>query len=380
MKVDFNRQYVSGNEIKYIEEVISSGLTSGDNIFTRKASALLESKYDFNKVLLTTSASTALELACMLAKITDHEVIMPSFTFPSTANAVLLNGGMPVFADIDENYNLCLDDLESKITSKTKAIIVVHYAGTSCDMDRLVELAAKHKLIIIEDAAQAINAKYKDKYLGSIGDFGILSFHQTKNISCGEGGCLIINSDSSKVNDAEIIREKGTNRASFIRGDISFYNWVNVGSSMLPSDILAAHLLAQLEQVDLITSKRMKVFNRYYEAFSELAINFNFRFIRVPEYNTTNGHIFYLILPSQLIRNRLMNYLKDRGISSYFHYIPLHSSPKGREIAKDLNLEVTEEKVDCLLRLPIYPDLGEKEQEYVLEQVEIFFKLNRDNI
>jgi len=373
MKINNFKPYIAGNELTYIKTIIDGGLgMSGDGSFTKKVHTLLEKKYGTKKALLTTSGTTALEFAVRLLNLSPgDEVIVPSFTFSSTANAVLVSFGLKlIFADVvKDTLNIDPDDIERKITKKTKAIIVVHYAGVACDMDRIMKIAKKHKIKVIEDAAQAIEAKYKDKYLGTIGDFGCFSFHDTKNITCGEGGALFINTNNKKtIERAEIIREKGTNRSKFFRGEVDKYTWVDIGSSYLPSDILAAFLLAQLENAESITKLRLSAFNFYKTELNSLEKNGHIKLPTVPSYAKHNGHIFYVIFGNATERDFVMNYMRQKGVSAPFHYVPLHSSPLGQKlgyVAQDF--PVTEQLSECLIRLPMYASLTREEQDYVIK-------------
>jgi len=373
MQVQFNKPYITGKEIVYINECINTGIIRGDGEFTKKVTELLQETMKSNKILLTTSCTHALELAVLETNIgPGDEVILPSYTFVSTANPIVLRGAKIVFADIElETLNIDLDDVERKITPKTKAIIPVHYAGVSCDMDRLLRIAKEKNIIVIEDAAQAVYSKYKDKYLGTIGDFGCFSFHETKNYVCGEGGAISINlEDQNMVENAEIIREKGTNRSKFFRGQVDKYTWVNYGSSYLPSDLLAAFLLAQLEERDTIYTKRKEIYEYYYKNLIDLEKQGKLRMPRIPEFCTSNYHMFYVLCNSENERDYLMSELKKKGISSVFHYLPLHSSPFGNKLGcKTGDLPVTERVGATLLRLPMFADLSKEQLDYVIESI-----------
>jgi dTDP-4-amino-4,6-dideoxygalactose transaminase len=372
MKIPFFKPYITGNEFKYIQEILDKNTDiAGDGIFTKKVSRFLEKRYKVNKVFLTTSGTTALEMAVRLLNLTrNDEIIVPSFTFSSTANAILLAQGIKlVFAEVKSNtLNIDPEDIKRKITAKTKAIIVVHYAGVSCDMDEILKIAKNHNLKIIEDAAQCIESKYKDKFLGTIGDFGCLSFHETKNITCGEGGALFINTKKKQIAEkAEIIREKGTNRSKFFRGEIDKYTWVDIGSSYLPSDLLAAFLYAQLEQVKKITELRLKI----YKYFKDELINYEKKGIVkipcIPAYANHNAHIFYLIFKNGHARDRVLKMLKENGIGASFHYIPLHSAPQGLKLGyKKEDFPITERISTCLLRLPLFAGMTKIEMEYII--------------
>lgn len=372
MRVKFFKPYITGNEIKYIKDLLENGRDlSGDGVYTKKVHEFLEKRYGVPKVFLTTSGTTALEFAVRLLKLkTGDEVIVPSFTFSSTANAVLMSSKAKlVFADIEKNtLNIDPTDIKRKITEKTRAIIVVHYAGVACDMGKIMRIARKYKLKVIEDAAQAIEAKYKGKYLGTIGDFGCLSFHDTKNITCGEGGALFINScDTQIIEQAEIIREKGTNRTKFFKGEVDKYTWMDVGSSFLPSDILAAFLLAQLEHVEKITKGRLEAYDIYRSRFKKYEKMGLIGLPKIPSYATHNGHIFYVIMNSGEERDAVLKSLKQSNIQASFHYIPLHSSPLGNKLGfKEWEMPNTEDLAKRLLRLPIYTGMKKAEINYVL--------------
>ncbi|MFO7818959.1 MAG: dTDP-4-amino-4,6-dideoxygalactose transaminase, partial [Halanaerobacter sp.] len=336
MQIPFNRPYLTGREEEYTKDVFQRRELNGDGYYTEKVTSLLEKKFALDKVLMTTSCTHALEMAVELIGLKEgDEVIMPSFTFPSTANAVLKQGGRPVFAEIRENtFNLAPSDIENKITKKTRAIIPVHYAGISCAMDEILHLAKKYNLYIIEDAAQGVNACYKGDYLGGIGDFGCYSFHGSKNYVSGEGGALVINNASDHIKErAEIIREKGTNRASFLRGKVDKYTWLDRGSSYLPSDLLMAVLYAQLEEMKRIKDMRRRIFTEYYNSLKEyLDLSFLDSITTIPKNRDSNFHIFYLKFKNSEIRDFVLNELQERGVSATFHYIPLHSSPMGRKL------------------------------------------------
>lgn len=373
MNIKFFKPYITNNELKYIRDILKNNFAiSGDGKYTKKVSALLEERYGIKKLLLTTSGTTALEMAVELLNLKEgDEIIVPSFTFSSTANAILRKKGLKVnFAEINEKtLNIDFQDVLNKVTKRTKAIIVVHYAGVACDMDTFVNFAKKEKIKIIEDAAQAIEAKYKNKYLGTIGDFGCFSFHETKNIVSGEGGALLINKKNKKIFEkAEIIREKGTNRNKFFRGEIDKYTWVDVGSSYLPSDILAAFLFAQLEYIEEITKKRIKVYNRYQRELSDLEKKGLLILPRIPEYATHNAHIFHIRLNESSHRDFILRYLHENGIKASFHYIPLHSSPQGRKVGyKAKDFPITEKVSSTLIRLPIYAGMKNTEISYVID-------------
>jgi len=372
MKVPFFKPYITGNEIRYIKNIIDNHLDmSGDGVYTKKVHEFLENRYNVPKVLLTTSGTTALEMAVNLLNLSPgDEVITPSFTFSSTVNAILLQKGVKaVFADINpDTLNIDPDDIKRKITSRTKAIMVVHYAGVACEMDEIMAIARKYKLKVVEDAAQAIESKYKGKYLGTIGDFGCLSFHDTKNITCGEGGALLINSTDKNIQEsAEIIREKGTNRSKFFRGQIDKYTWVDVGSSYLPSDLLAAFLFAQLEQIKKIITMRKVHYEYYAKQLKPLEAKGLLKLPTIPEYADHNAHIFYVLLPTEKVRNFILDNLRSKGISAPFHYIPLHSAPQGLKLGyKSSDCPVTTDISGRLLRLPLFSEISNSEQNYVI--------------
>lgn len=359
--IPFNKPYLTGKETHYIYDAVSSGKISGNGKYTQKCQLFFEKAYGFKKTLLTTSCTDALEMAAILADIQiGDEVIIPSFTFVSSAIAFVRQGAKIVFADsYTDNPNIDADKIEELITEKTKAIVVVHYAGVACDMDKIMDIAAKHNLLVIEDAAQAIDSYYigKDgikKALGSIGHLAAFSFHETKNIVSGEGGMLAINHEKF-ISRAEIIWEKGTNRAEFFRGEINKYGWVDTGSSFLPSEVIAAFLWAQIENIDQIQSKRKHLWNCYDSGLENPSVKKTI----LPEYATNNGHMFYIVLKSIDSRNALINQLKDKGYHSVFHYISLHSSPYYHEKHDGRELVNSDKFTDCLLRLPMFYELTE---------------------
>lgn len=380
MKIPFIKQYTTGNELVYIKDIIDNGYTTtGDGIYTKKVHEFLEKRYGTPKALLTTSGTTALEFAVRLLNLEpEDEVIVPSFTFSSTVNAILLAHKIKVvFADIEENtMNIDPEDIKKKITDKTKAIIVVHYAGVACDMDYIMQMAKDHNLKVIEDAAQAIEAKYKDRYLGTIGDFGCISFHGTKNITSGEGGALFINTNNEELFEkAEIIREKGTNRTKFIKGEVDKYTWVDIGSSYLPSDLLAAYLYAQLERVDEITQKRKEIYEKYTVMLTPLEKKGLIKLASIPHFAIHNAHIFYIILKDNKTRDELLSHLKAMDISASFHYIPLHSAPQGiKNGYKHGDLPKTENMSGRLVRLPLFPQITDEELNYVKNCINTFFQ------
>jgi dTDP-4-amino-4,6-dideoxygalactose transaminase len=377
MQIPFNRPYLTGNEIRYMEDVLLSlsegGHISGDGKYTTLVQDFFQSKFGARTALLTTSCTSALELATQLLNLKPgDEVIVPSYTFSSTVNPILLAGAKPVFADIQEDtLNIDPSDIRKKITNKTRAIYPVHYGGISCAMDEILEISQERDLRVVEDAAQGVNAKYKGKYLGTIGNFGCYSFHETKNYVCGEGGALLINSDDPKIIErAEIIREKGTNRSKFHRGEVDKYTWVDTGSSYLPSDLLAAFLFAQLEKLDEIQNMRTNIWNAYYSALKPFEEMGTIRLPIVPDYAEHNSHLFYVLFHDEQIRDRVMNQLKQIGIYAVFHYVPLHSSPVGLRFGyRKEDLPVTEEMSARLLRLPIYAEITNDEWKFIKENV-----------
>jgi len=377
MQIPFNRPYLTGNELRYMEDVLNSlsegGHISGDGKYTKLVQDFFQSKFGARKALMTTSCTSALELATRLLDLKPgDEVIVPSYTFSSTVNPILIAGAKPVFADIQEDtLNIDPAGISKKITKKTRAIYPVHYGGVSCTMDEIMEIAQEHNLNVVEDAAQGVNAKYKGKYLGTIGDFGCYSFHETKNYVCGEGGALLINSDDPKIIErAEIIREKGTNRSKFHRGEVDKYTWVDIGSSYLPSDLLAAFLYAQLEKLDEIQNMRMNVWNAYYSALKSFEDAGKIRLPIVPDYAEHNAHLFYVLFPDERTRDWIMNQLKSEGIHSVFHYVPLHSSPVGLGLGyRKEDLPVTEIMSVRLLRLPMYAGMNDVEKSFLIRNM-----------
>jgi dTDP-4-amino-4,6-dideoxygalactose transaminase len=377
MKIPFNKPYLSGNETKYIAEAVQSGKISGDGIFTQKCHKFFETKYGFKKALLTTSCTDALEMAAILLDIKEgDEVIAPSYTFVSTVNAFVLRGAKIIFTDSsNENPNMDVDKIEPLITSRTKVLLPVHYAGIACDMDKIMALAKKYDLFVVEDAAQAIDSFYKGKPLGSIGHLAAFSFHETKNIISGEGGLLAIN-DERFIKRAEIIREKGTNRSSFFRGEVDKYGWVDIGSSFLPSEVIAAFLFAQIENIDQIQAKRKLIWNTYHQRLAPISKgNFNLPFI--PNYATNNAHMFYLIMNSLEERFALIQHLKSLDILTVFHYLSLHKSPFYLNKYNGEELQNSDRYQDTLLRLPLYYDLSTDEVDFICNSIEDFFKAKR---
>lgn len=365
--VPFNKPFLTGKETKYIEEAVASGKISGNGMFTQKCQTFFEEKYGIKKALLTTSCTDALEMCAILLNIKEgDEVIMPSYTFVSTANAFVLRGAKIVFADSgDEEPNINVHKLEDLITSKTKAIVVVHYAGVACDMDVVMSLAKKYDLFVVEDAAQAIESFYKGKALGSIGHLATFSFHETKNIISGEGGLLAIN-DEQFIERSEIIWEKGTNRSAFFRGEVDKYGWVDVGSSFLPSEVIAAFLWAQLENLEKIQAQRKKLWNKYYSEIEKRIDGKNFMLPLIPDYATNNAHMFYLVCQSMEQRSKLISKLKKNGYTAVFHYLSLHKSPFFNKKYNGRELSNCDKYADRLVRLPLFYELEEQKQESLL--------------
>jgi dTDP-4-amino-4,6-dideoxygalactose transaminase len=373
-RIPFNRPGLAGDELRYIRESVESGRISGDGVFTEKCRRLLEELLGAPHVLLTTSCTTALELAALLLDLEPgDEVIMPSFTFVSTANAVVLRGARPVFVDIrPDTLNLDERLLETLITPRTRAIMPVHYAGIGCEMDSILALARRHGLQVVEDNAQGLFGAYRDQALGTFGSLAALSFHETKNISCGEGGALVIN-DARHADRAEILREKGTNRSRMFRGLVDKYTWVDVGSSALPSDILAAFLYGQLERRAEIQAARQRIWERYARELPGWAAARGIRLPYVPAHCRQSYHLFYLVTASLDQRTRLIAHLKQRGILAVFHYLPLHVSEMGQRLGgKPGDCPVTEDLSDRVLRLPFYNDLSGAEQGYVVDSLRAF--------
>lgn len=374
--IPFNKPPYVGNEMNYIQDAISKRKICGDGEYTKKCNAWLEENTRTAKALLTTSCTHATEMAALLADIKPgDEVIMPSYTFVSTADAFVLRGAKAVFVDIrPDTMNIDETLIEDAVTSRTKAIVPVHYAGVACEMDTIMDIAKRHNLCVIEDAAQGVCSKYKGKPLGAIGDYGCYSFHETKNYSMGEGGALLI-SDADNIERAEIIREKGTNRSKFFRGQIDKYTWVDAGSSYLPSELNAAYLWAQLEKSDVIFEDRMKTWNTYYAAFKELAEQEKIELPFVPEECEHNAHMFYLKTKDLEERTQFITYLKEREIAAVFHYIPLHTAPAGVKYGQFHGEDkYTTKESERLVRLPLYYDMTEEEQSKVIEAVIDFYK------
>jgi len=371
----FNKPYLTGKEGHYIYQAVLSGKISGDGVFTKKCHDFFEKRYGFKKTLLTHSCTAALEMAAILLDIQPgDEVIIPSYTFVSTVNAFVLRGANIIFADSgSDNPNMDVNLLEPLITAKTRAIVPVHYAGIACDMDKIMALAYKYNLYVVEDAAQAIDSYYKRRPLGSIGHMAAFSFHETKNVISGEGGMLVIN-DEQFEKRAEIIREKGTNRSAFFRGEVDKYNWVDIGSSYLPSDIIAAFLFAQLENLEDIQAKRKLLWDSYYEGLKPLADKNLIRIPFVPEYATNNAHMFYIVCQNANERHALIQHLKDNNVYAVFHYLSLHKSPYYENKYKGASLPNADFYSDCLIRLPMYYELLPEEVLNICDLIFAFYK------
>jgi dTDP-4-amino-4,6-dideoxygalactose transaminase len=367
--IPFNKPYMTGKELEFIAQAHLSGHLSGDGGFTKKCNEWLEKLVSARRSLLTHSCTAALEMSALLADIRPgDEIIMPSFTFVSTANAFAMHGGIPIFVDIRED-TLNIDErlIEQAITEKTKAIVVVHYAGVGCEMAQIMKIANKHNLLVIEDAAHAVMAKYRGKELGGIGHLGAYSFHETKNVISGEGGALLINDDKF-IERAEIIREKGTNRSKFFRGEIDKYTWVDVGSSYLPAEIISAFLWAQFLSASEITQKRLNIWKKYHVALEKMEQRGVLRRPIIPEHCEHNAHMYYILLNSLEARTKLIKSLKEKGIYSVFHYIPLHSSPAGKKYGRvATDMEITNKASETILRLPLWIGLEGEKLDYIIE-------------
>lgn len=376
--IDFNVPPYVGNELEYIKQAVEKHKICGDGDYTKLCNAWLEKKTGTAKALLTTSCTHATEMAALLCDIKPgDEVIMPSYTFVSTADAFVLRGAKAVFVDIrPDTMNIDENLIEAAITEKTKAIVPVHYAGVSCEMDTIMKIAKKHNLYVVEDAAQGIMSTYKGKALGTMGDYGCFSFHETKNYSMGEGGALLIK-DAANIENAEIIREKGTNRSKFFRGQIDKYTWVEAGSSYLPSELNAAYLYAQLEQADKINNNRMETWNCYRNGLMELADAERIELPYVPDDCVHNAHMFYIKTKDMEERTRLLSYLKSEGINAVFHYIPLHSAPAGMKYGEFVGEDVyTTKESERLVRLPLYYNMDKADTERVIDRIIKFYKNN----
>ena len=376
--ISFNVPPCTGNEMKYIEQAIASHKICGDGSFTKKCNAWLEQRFDAKKVLLTTSGSTALDMAALLCGIEPgDEVILPSFTFSSTANSFVLAGAKLVFVDIrPDTMNIDEKLIERAITDKTKVICPMHYAGVACEMDTIMDIARRHDLLVVEDAAQGVMASYKGKALGTIGDFGCYSFHETKNYSMGEGGAVVIN-NPDYIEKAEILREKGTNRAKFFRGQVDKYTWVDFGDSYLPSELNAAYLWAQLEMADEINNDRLHSWHEYDAAFKPLEAEGKLVLPTIPEGCVHNAHMYYVKTKDIEERSRLIDFLKENGIWAVFHYIPLHTAPAGLKFGEFRGEDVyTTKESERLLRLPMFYKLTEAEVDYIVSKVKEFYHVS----
>jgi len=374
-RIPFNKPCLIGNELDYVRQAVASGHASGDGAFTDRSQKLMQDRFGARRVLLTTSCTAALEMGALLCGLEPgDEVIMPSFTFVSTANAIALRGAKPVFVDVrPDTLNIDERLIEAAVTKRTRAIFPVHYAGVACEMDEIMAIASRHELVVVEDAAQAVFARYKDSWLGTIGHMGCYSFHETKNFSCGEGGALVVNAPQFEQR-AEILRQKGTNRSQFLRGQVDKYTWVDIGSSYVPSDMLAAFLLGQLEHLETITEKRRQIYQRYEALLTPLVERGLLRLPIIPQHCVSNYHMFYVLAADLAQRDALIAHLKARGILAVFHYVPLHSAPHGRALDTARHeLPVTDATSSSLLRLPMYYDLTEGDVEEVARAIFDFY-------
>jgi len=374
-QIPFNRPFIVGKELYYMAQAVQNGHLAGDGSFTRKCNTWIEQRFHAKKVLLTHSCTAALEMTALLARVgPGDEVIMPSFTFVSTANAFALRGASIRFVDIrPDTLNMDEQKLEQLITKNTKVIVPVHYAGVACEMKTIMEIAHRHDLLVVEDAAQGVNSSYGDRYLGTIGHLGCFSFHETKNFISGEGGALVINDDRF-IERAEIVREKGTNRSKFFRGQVDKYTWVELGSSYLPSELIAAFLYAQLEHADEITIRRKSIYDRYAAGLSSLAEKGILCLPYAPPECSHNAHMFYILVKDEPTRRGLIEFLKTNNIHSVFHYVPLHTSPMGASYGcRSGSLPVTEDLSERIIRLPCFYELGHEEQDRIISCILSFF-------
>lgn len=376
--IPFNKPYLTGKEAHYMYQAVYTGKLSGNGVFTKKCQKFFEEKYCFKKAIMTTSGTDALEMAAILCDVKPgDEVIVPSYTFVSSALAFVRQGARIIFADsCVHNPNIDAEKIEALITPKTKVIVPVHYAGVACDMDKIMEIANKHNILVVEDAAQAIDSYYKGRPLGSIGHLGCFSFHETKNVTAGgEGGLLTVN-DELFIRRAEIIWEKGTNRAEFFRGMVNKYGWVDTGSSFLPAEINSAFLLAQLENLETIQNRRKDIWNQYYDRLKPLAEKGYFEMPDMPEYATNNAHMFYLVMPSLEERTKFIAYLKEHGVGAVFHYLSLHLSEyyKENHVGGIPELPNCDKFADCLVRLPMYYELADEDVSFIIECIKEYFK------
>jgi dTDP-4-amino-4,6-dideoxygalactose transaminase len=375
IRIHFNKPCIVGPELIYVGQAVAGGQASGDGPFTRRAQKLIEDRFGARRVLLTTSCTAALEMATLLCGLgPGDEVILPSYTFVSTANAVVLRGATPVFVDIrPDTLNIDERLIEAAVTPRTRAIFPIHYAGVACEMDEIMAIARRHNLLVVEDAAHGVFAKYKDQWLGTIGNLGCFSFHETKNFSCGEGGALVVN-DPSFLKRAEILREKGTNRSQFLRGQVDKYTWVDVGSSYVLSDLLAAFLLGQLENMEKITARRGEIYDRYAAMLAPLVERDLISIPHVPQHCTVNYHMFYVLAADIEERARLIAHLERSGVLAVWHYVPLHSSPFAKTLGLPAAvLPVTDDRSARLLRLPMYYDLTDRDVAEVASVVLKFY-------
>lgn len=373
--IPFNKPFLTGKESHYMYQAVYTGKLSGNGYFTKKCQSYFEEKYGFRKCLLTTSCTDALEMCAILCNVgPGDEVIVPSYTFVSSALAFVRQGAKIVFADsMDRNPNIDAGKLEALITPRTKVIVPVHYAGVACDMDRIMEIADRHDILVVEDAAQAIDSYYKGRPLGSIGHLAAFSFHETKNIIAGEGGLLAIN-DERFVRRSEIIWEKGTNRSEFFRGEVNKYGWVDTGSSFLPSEVIAAFLYAQLESMDTIQKRRKAIWNQYYSGLQELSVRGGFKMPDIPGYATNNAHMFYLVCRSLEERTSLIKYLKEHEVLSVFHYLSLHKSDYYTQHYELIpELPQCDRYANCLVRLPMFYELKDEEVEMIVNHINKFY-------
>lgn len=376
MMIPFNKPFLTGKEAHYMYQAVYTGKLSGNGIFTKKCQSFFEEKYGFKKALMTTSCTDALEMAAILCDVKPgDEVIVPSYTFVSSALAFVRQGAKIIFADsCANNPNIDANKIEKLITEKTKVIVPVHYAGVACDMDKIMEIALKYNLLVVEDAAQSIDSYYKDRPLGSIGHLAAFSFHETKNVISGEGGLLAIN-DNRFIRRSEIIWEKGTNRSEFFRGEVNKYGWVDTGSSFLPSEIISAFLYAQLENMDMIQNRRKAIWQQYYEGLIALANKGYFSLPDIPEYATNNAHMFYLVCRSLEERTELIKYLKANEIGAVFHYLSLHLSDYYKNNYNDIpTLPSCDHFADCLVRLPMYYELTNKDVEFIVKSIYNYYE------
>ena len=375
-KIPFNKPFIAGKELYYIAQAVTFGNMAGDGNFSQRCCRLMEQRFGIRQVLLTPSCTAALEMAAMLCDLKPgDEVILPSFTFVSTANAFVRLGVRPVFVDIRPD-TLNLDDalIEKAITDRTRVIVPVHYAGVGCEMNRILSIAGKYNLRVVEDAAQGVNAFYDGRALGSISSLGTYSFHETKNFICGEGGAICLN-DEALIAQAEIIRDKGTNRKQFFRGEVDKYTWVDLGSSYIMSEICSAFLFAQLEMMDVITERRRQLYQTYRHQLKPLEADGLVRLPHVPDDCQSNYHLFYILLPDRTTRDALMTHLRENGINTVFHYVPLHSSPMGHTFGyREGDLPITEDLSGRLLRLPIYYEIEPAEQHAVVNEINRFLR------